>query len=595
MGMITFRALLVLAMQAAFLFTVQAQEVRTVNGRKYVVHRVEAGQTLYAIAKAKAVPVEALLAANPGAQDGLSIGEEVLVPQDAVLKKELRSAPVLSATGGLQHTVQKKETLFGIARKYAVDVNALLASNPQAQTGLQEGMVLVVPVSEAQGQQHVSLSPAKPERLVDHTIQPGETLFGLAQRYGTTPDAIVRANEGLPTGPQAGQIIRIPVAEGFEPPVLVEEPSPVRSDDRYQVTFLLPFAVATNDSVLAGTPLGGSDRFHTTSRMAAQFYAGARMALDSLREAGLKADIRVYDTGETASVWGGVIKQQELIGTDLFIGPFHRAAIEQLARSQPNAHVVCPVPQSNKVILGMPNVSKVTPSRSELIRHSARYVVQRHAAEQIIQLRPDIVADKEAQDQMGRALNEALAGNSQRRIDTVVVARPGRRDHTDLIKKLDPKRLNVIVSTCEDVEFATSLVGKLKSLVDQYRIVLVGTEALLGMETIAASDLDPLGFLFAAAHFADPKDERNLAFLSGFQERFHTDADEYAYLGYDVTYQYLRSLMEHGGDVVSGLHEVSPRPLHMGFRMTRTGPENGYRNEYAIMLKQQDLTLVQAP
>jgi hypothetical protein len=72
----------------------------------------------------------------------------------------------------------------------------------------------------------------------------------------------------------------------------------------------------------------------------------------------------------------------------------------------------------------------------------------------------------------------------------------------------------VIVSTCEDVEFATSLVGKLKSLVDQYRIVLVGTEALLGMETIAASDLDPLGFLFAAAHFADPKDERNLAFLS---------------------------------------------------------------------------------
>jgi hypothetical protein len=53
--------------------------------------------------------------------------------------------------------------------------------------------------------------------------------------------------------------------------------------------------------------------------------------------------------------------------------------------------------------------------------------------------------------------------------------------------------------------------------------------------------------------------------------------------------------MEHGGDVVSGLHEVSPRPLHMGFRMSRTGPENGYRNEYAIMLKQQDLTLVQAP
>jgi hypothetical protein len=35
-------------------------------------------------------------------------------------------------------------------------------------------------------------------------------------------------------------------------------------------------------------------------------------------------------------------------------------------------------------------------------------------------------------------------------------------------------------------------------------------------------------------------------------------------------------------------------PLHMGFRMTRTGPENGYRNEYAVMLKQEDLRLVRA-
>jgi hypothetical protein len=34
--------------------------------------------------------------------------------------------------------------------------------------------------------------------------------------------------------------------------------------------------------------------------------------------------------------------------------------------------------------------------------------------------------------------------------------------------------------------------------------------------------------------------------------------------------------------------------LHMGFRMTRTGPENGYRNEYAVMLKQEDLRLVRA-
>jgi LysM repeat protein/ABC-type branched-subunit amino acid transport system substrate-binding protein len=592
----SFRILFAFALCMGAQGMAHAQEVRTVDGRKYTVHRVEAGQTLYAIARSKAVPVEVLLAVNPGAQDGLSIGEEVLLPLDAVQKKELRSAPVLSATGGLQHSVKKKETLFGIARSYGVDVNALAAANPQAQNGLQEGMVLTIPVAEIKGQQPVSLSPAQPERLVDHTVVAGETLYGLAQRYGTTPEAIQRANGGLSAGPQVGQVIRVPVRPGFEPVAAPIVPTtPARTADRYQVTFLLPFAVPRNDSVLAATPVGEAERFHSTSRMAAQFYAGALLALDSLRAGAAQLDVKVFDSGETASVWGGVIKQQELAETDLFIGPFHRAAIEQVARTYPDAHVVCPVPQSNKVILGMPNVSKVTPSRSELLRHAARYVVQRHAAENIVHLRPDIAADKEGQDQMGRALNEALASNSMRLRDTVLVAKPGRRDHTDLIAKLDAKRLNVIVTTCEDVEFATSLVGKLKSLVTKYRIAFVGTEALLGMETISASDLDLIGFLFPAATYTDRTDARDQAFVSAFQERFRTDADEYAYLGFDVTYQYLKALMDRGSELVAGLPEVDPKPLHMGFRMSRTGPENGYRNEYAIMLQQQDLQLVKAP
>jgi hypothetical protein len=145
------------------------------------------------------------------------------------------------------------------------------------------------------------------------------------------------------------------------------------------------------------------------------------------------------------------------------------------------------------------------------------------------------------------------------------------------------------------VEFVTSLVGKLKPLSGKFSIALVGTEAWLGLESIAVSDLDVLGFHFAAASFADPADARNKAFIRGFQERFHTDVDEYAYLGYDVTYHYLRALMEGSGELSTRLDQVAEAPLHMGFRMARTGPENGYRNEYAVMLLQKDLQLVKAP
>ncbi|MGV3638150.1 MAG: LysM peptidoglycan-binding domain-containing protein, partial [Flavobacteriales bacterium] len=125
---------------------VLAQEQRILNGRKYAVHVVEAGQTLFGIARSKAVPVDVLLASNPAAQDGLSIGEEVLIPLDAVVKKELKSAPILRNDGELIHVVRKKETLFGISRQYNVDINLLLERNPTGLT-LKEGMELVIPVA----------------------------------------------------------------------------------------------------------------------------------------------------------------------------------------------------------------------------------------------------------------------------------------------------------------------------------------------------------------------------------------------------------------------------------------------------------------
>jgi len=125
--------------------------------------------------------------------------------------------------------------------------------------------------------------------------------------------------------------------------------------------------------------------------------------------------------------------------------------------------------------------------------------------------------------------------------------------------------------------------------------VLVGLESWLGMETLAASDLDVLSFMHAAASFADYSDVHTQAFVKAFRERYKQDVDEYAFLGFDVTFYYLKALMEYGRSFPDHFAEVRTRPLQMVFRMARTGPENGYRNESAIMLQQQDLKLVKAP
>jgi LysM repeat protein len=509
-----------------------------------------------------------------------------------VVKKEVKAAPTMAKDGELVHTVAKKETLFGIARNYGMDVNVLLERNPDAQAGLREGMTIVVPVAgKVQGQPDVVTRPAVPETVVEHTVKQGETLYALGQLYGVAPEAIQKANGGLPEGLKAGAAVRIPLPPGAKAPEVPVATVP-KASDRVTVAYLLPFALTRNDSVLA-VP-SDEPRFYEATRIATQFWAGARIALDSLQRLGVNAEVRVVDMGDDARTWNAALKKPELSGADLFIGPFHRTAIEQLARTT-SVPIVCPVPQSNKVILGHPTVSKVTPTRSDLVRHSGRFVGTRFARENIILLSPDLSAEKEMQEQMARAVRDALAGQSARLRDSAVVAKPGRRELGDLVSKLDANRLNVLLAPGEDVEYVTTLVSKLKPLATKYKIMLVGLESWQTMETVATTDLELLGFHFAAASFADPDDASLQAFTRTFRDRYRNDVDEYALLGFDVTMAYVKALSEGGpAGFMERMTNAGKDALHMGFRMTRTGPENGYRNEYAVMLKQEDLRLVRA-
>lgn len=567
---------------------VHGQGQRVLNGRKYTIHMVQAGQTLYAIARTHAVPLELLLAANPTAQDGLSIGEEVLIPLDAVVRKELKSAPQLR-NGELVHTVRKKETLFGISRRYGVHIDRVLERNPAA-IALHEGMELVIPLAEVANTPASALAPAGKAGGLSHVVQAGETLFGLGQRYAVDPEAIKAANGGLLEGLKTGATIRIPEeprSEGAPPPKVR-----LREQVRYKVGLMLPFSIDRNDSVLAQGKAQDGSGYYERTVIATQFYQGARLAIDSLRKLGLHADIDVVDMGDDITTWGAVIKQPSIQEYDLFIGPFHRSAIEQLARANPHAHIVCPVPQSNKVILGNPQVSKVSPTRSDLVKHAGRFVANKYPSANIIVLKPEIAAEKEAQEQVRAALNAALAQRTDRLRDSVLVAKPGRRELGDLPGKLDASRLNVILAPSEDVEFVTMLVSKLKPLAAKYKIRLVGMESWYSMPSVDLNDLEVLDHTYAAPAFFDQEDPRIRAFASAFQERTQTAVDEYALLGFDITFYYLKALYTQGLTFPEHFDQVHTEPLHMGFRMSRTGAENGFRNEYAIMLEQEDLRLI---
>lgn len=569
-----------------------AQEQRTIDGKRYQVHVVEAGQTLYAISRAYAVPVDALLAANPAASEGLSIGQEVLVPMAAVDKREARNAPTLRG-GELLHTAAKKETLFGIARQYGVEINALLDRNPELGQGLKEGMQVVIPAAAATGTEQPVQRPATDDGSQLHEVQAGETLFSLGQRFGVDPEAIRSANGGLPDGLRAGATIRIPAPPRDTAPRPEIPADHLSKRESYRVALLLPFALDRNDSVQARSK--GEPHLYETTRIAAQFHAGALMALDSMAALGFNAEVTVLDMGDDAATWNLALRNPAIKDQDLFIGPFHRGAIEQLARMRSDVHIACPAPQSNRVLLGHPNVSKVHSSPQEFMRHLARHAARAHAADNLLLLMPDIPAERELREQVHRALQDSYAMQPARSRDSVRVVRADRRGIGDLLALLDPARTNAIVVPSADVEFVNNLVGRLRTVAGKQTIRVYGMESWRDIESLTPMDLDRIDLHVALGTLVDYNDLRVQDFVRRFRERFRTEPQEYAFLGFDLTFFYLQALMQEGRGFQERFGQVVTKPLHMAFRMQRTGPESGFRNDGAIVVRHRELEVRRVP
>ncbi len=571
--------------------TMRAQNMREVDGVKYIEHTVQKGQTLFAISAHYAVPIDAITTANPAATQGISIGQVLLIPVKAQVKKDLKTAPGL-LNGELSHIVKKNETLFGIAKKYGVDQNDLVTRNPTLADGVKEGMIVVIPVNKVTTTTPEAIDPAMDDHSVSHLVQPGETIYSLAKQFNLKPDVIQAANGGLLSGLKVGMYVRIPPKTEEPEPVKV---APVKPANNYQVALLLPFSITANDSARAHSVPNEDHGYYAATNAAVQFYAGATMAIDSLKAQGLGADIHVYDVGDDAYTWDPVLRDNTMHNMDLIIGPFHRAAIEKLAKVAPTAHIVCPVPQSNKVLLGNPTVSKVLSGRPDQLQQLARYVAYHHVHDNIIVCRPDIAGEKETQDQVLRLLQDAIAPMTGKLRDSVLVVKSGRRDAGDLANKLDATHQNVVLVPSEDVEFVSAVVNKLAEEVPGKRIVVYGLAGWADLTNIDPVKLSSLGTRIPASSFIDYNDQRTRHFILQYRDRFHNEPSEYAFLGFDVAYFYLTALKQNGHAFPEHFADVRTEPLHMAFKFFKAGEENGYRNENAVMLEFKDGALHRAP
>lgn len=118
--------------------------------------------------------------------------------------------------------------MFRIARRFGISLSALIAANPQIPNPnlIFPGQQICVPVKP--------VPPKCPEGFL-YTVRRSDTLFRIAQRFGISLQALIRANPQIanPDVIFPGQVICVPtksgpLGEGGEG--IEDEPPPINPD-----------------------------------------------------------------------------------------------------------------------------------------------------------------------------------------------------------------------------------------------------------------------------------------------------------------------------------------------------------------------------
>lgn len=200
------------------------------DGKRFVLHRLDAKETLYALSRRYGASVDDIKKANPDVNlNELKVGQVLRVPSP---EKSVNTTKPSSST----HVVITGETLYSIAKKYNVSVDEMKKLNPNAAKGLSIGDELLIP-GKAPVEQVIKRGDTPASTIVtnpsntSHTVASGETLYSISRKYNVSVDDLKAWNPETAAGLKVGQVLKLtpivvkldtpPTTEKQKPPVIV--------------------------------------------------------------------------------------------------------------------------------------------------------------------------------------------------------------------------------------------------------------------------------------------------------------------------------------------------------------------------------------
>lgn len=183
-------------------------------------YQVKSGDTLWMIANRFGSTIANIRQANQLKSDLIKVNQSLIIPK-------------------AYHTVQTGDYLSVLAKRYGVTVDSIKEANNLSSDLVRLGQKLIIPIlvndTAAPAQTEQIQQPGQAEKAeqteqkaTTYTVVSGDSLFLIAQKFGTTIDAIKSANKLDSVVLQIGQKLTIPGAQQQSQEITQEQTRPSR-------------------------------------------------------------------------------------------------------------------------------------------------------------------------------------------------------------------------------------------------------------------------------------------------------------------------------------------------------------------------------
>ncbi|MET2985494.1 LysM peptidoglycan-binding domain-containing protein [Aureibaculum conchae] len=472
------------------------------------------------------------------------------------------------------YLVKPKETKYMISRRYGISVEELEKMNPKIKEGLKADTIINVPNRK-------EIPDAINDDSITHQIEKGETLFSLSQKFEISQEQLVLNNPELKNGVKVGEVIRIPKVLTLDSSQSFSENFSLNNN--LKVAILLPFTTGKSSLDF------DTDR---TLNIVTDFYLGAEMALDSLKKQGVSISAKVFDTKSKLTEVSKIIKTNQFNDVDAVIGPLFLNNVKFVSQSlgSQNTAIISPLSSKDHSVFASKNTIQDTPSEEELSQKVLDYVKENFKDENLVVIKDDI---KENQLQYTKQIGEL------RKIDSLgklkILSPEKGYIRPDFFKRsiLDNKE-NWVILLSDDPSVTNDVVQNLGAMPEKINITLFALHHNVNLngnfEKAENQHLARVNLHYATENFIDENNNNVQQFIKSYKAKNHLEPSEYAFKGFDITYDAL-ARMATFSMVNSAFSGGASERISSKFLYTKNG-NRGFINKGIFLVKYDGLNLV---